>query len=171
MEDCIHGKLTTHISKERGTHVPLKIGGNYYPDMNHLELIEAQLTKEGLLAYDSTQEASVAAYQELFLYKRREYFDTLLTQYSPEVLVNEPVDVNFCDPLMHMIATGQLFEAYFFHPDANLLDRRSESDYCLKQLKAWTDQIDRRNPPSKCNVDWNGLGGPLGFFFGSHLFE
>ena len=32
--------------------------------MDHLELIEAQITKEGMLSYESITEASLAGYQE-----------------------------------------------------------------------------------------------------------
>ena len=38
-EHCVGGRIT-RTSKEEGTHVPLQIGGNYYPDMDHLELID-----------------------------------------------------------------------------------------------------------------------------------
>ena len=37
-------------------YTPLQIPGDYYPNMDHVELIEAQLTKEGMLAYESLAE-------------------------------------------------------------------------------------------------------------------
>ena len=74
--------------------------------MDHVELIEAQLTKEGMLAYDSIEETSIAAFQEMILFQRRAYFETLNQRYSPELIGREPVKVNFSYPLMHMIATG-----------------------------------------------------------------
>ena len=45
--------------------------------------------------------------------------------------------LGFCYPLMHTIATGQLFEPYFYHPDADVDDRRAESQYFLERLEAW----------------------------------
>ena len=57
-------------------YTPLQIPGEYIPDMNHIDLIEAQLTKEGMIAYESIAEASIAAFQEMILYMRRTYFDT-----------------------------------------------------------------------------------------------
>ena len=48
---------------------PLQIPGDYHPNMGHLELIEAQITKEGMLAYESITEASLAGYQEMILFK------------------------------------------------------------------------------------------------------
>ena len=54
--------------------------------MDHLELIEAQLTKEGMLAYDSIEEASIAAFQEMILFQRRAYFQALHDRYSPGVI-------------------------------------------------------------------------------------
>ena len=50
---------------------PLQIPGDYHPNMDHLELIEAQITREGMLAYESITEASLAGYQEMILFKRR----------------------------------------------------------------------------------------------------
>ena len=44
--------------------------------------------------------------------------------------------VSFCYPLMHMIATGQLFEPYLYHPGADVEERRMESDYCLERLES-----------------------------------
>ena len=72
-----------------------------------------------MLAYDSMHEASVAALQEKMLSLRRQYFDQLAGQYNVHMNENEPVAVNFCYPLMRMIATGRLFEPYFYHPDAD----------------------------------------------------
>ena len=91
---------------------PLQIPGNYFPSMDHIELIEAQLTKEGMLAYEPIAEASIAGFQEMILYQRRLYFDALIQRYSPKQLEREKGVVNFSYPLMHMIATGQLFEPY-----------------------------------------------------------
>ena len=116
-----------------------------------LELIEAQLTKEGMLAYDSIHETSVAAFQERILYQSRNFFEALRDRYTPDKLALEPVPVNFCYPLLHMIATGQLFEPYFYHPDADREDRRTESQYCLELLRVWADTIKTRSPPNNCN--------------------
>ena len=84
--------------------------------MDHLELIEAQITREGMLAYESITEAALAGYQEMILFKRREYFDALHTRYSPAVIAKEQGVINFCYPLMHMIATGQLIRTIRFSP-------------------------------------------------------
>ena len=66
--------------------LPLQIPGDYHPNMDHLELIEAQITREGMLAYESITEASLAGFQEMILYKRRDYFDALHSRYNPAVL-------------------------------------------------------------------------------------
>ena len=99
---------------------PLQIPGDYYPNMDHLVLIEAQLTKEGMLAYESIYETSIASLQDMILYQRRAHFDALHDRYTPELLAMEPIVVGFCYPLMQMIATGQLFEPYLYHPDADV---------------------------------------------------
>ena len=57
---------------------------------------------------------------------------------------------------MQMIATGQLFAPYFFHPDADGEDRRAESRECLELLEAWIDTIDRRKLPKNMAMDWDG---------------
>ena len=124
--------------------------------MDHIELIEAQLTKEGMLAYDSIEETSIAAFQEMILFQRRAYFDALNERYTPELLGREPVKVNFSYPLMHVIATGQLFEPYLYHPGADVDERRRESDYCLEQLNAWVSMFDKRNMPKNMEMDWDG---------------
>ena len=63
-------------------------------------------------------------------------------RYSPAVIAKEPGVINFCYPLMHMIATGQLFEPYVFHPTASGEDRRAESEYCLEKLDEWIKLFD-----------------------------
>ena len=50
--------------------------------VDHLELIDAQLTKEGMLAHDAIHETSVAAFQDMILYQRRAYFEALHERYN-----------------------------------------------------------------------------------------
>ena len=57
---------------------------------------------------------------------------------------------------MHMIATGQLFEPYLYHPDANVDDRGQESEYCLQQLEEWISMFDKRKMPKNMEMDWDG---------------
>ena len=135
---------------------PLQIPGDYDANMDHVDLIEAQLTKEGMLAYDSIEEASIAPFQEMILYQRRSYFDALNDRYKPQDIEREPVKINVCYPLMHMIATGQLFEPYLYHPDANGDSRRQESEYCLQRLEEWISMFDKRKLPKKMEMDWEG---------------
>ena len=59
-------------------------------------MIEAQLTKEGMIAYESIAESSIAAFQEMILYMRRTYFDTLISRYNPSSLAKEKGVINFC---------------------------------------------------------------------------
>ena len=92
----------------------------------------------------------------MILFQRRAYFETLNQRYTPELIGREPVKVNFSYPLMHMIATGQLFEPYIHHPDSDLEERRRESDYCLEQLNAWTAMFDKTNVPKNMEMDWDG---------------
>ena len=66
-----------------------------------------------MLAYESLAEASIAGFQDMILYRRRTYFDTLISRYNPASLAKEKGVVNFSYPLIHMIATGQLFEPFF----------------------------------------------------------
>ena len=124
--------------------------------MDHIDLIEAQLTKEGMIAYESIAEASIAAFQEMILYMRRIYFDTLISRSNPSSLAKEKGVINFCYPLMQMIATGQLFEPYFYHPDANGADRRLESQYCLQKLEEWIALFKWDQNPKNMNMDWDG---------------
>ena len=124
--------------------------------MEHVDLIEAQLTKEGMLAYESIAEASIAAFQEMILYKRRTYFDTLISRYNPSSLAKEKGVINFSYPLMHMIASGQLFEPYLYHPEANGDDRRMESLYCLQKLEEWIAMFNWNKNPKNIDMDWEG---------------
>ena len=109
-----------------------------------------------MLAYESITEAALAGYQEMILYKRREYFDALHMRYNPAVIAKEPGVINFCYPLMHMIATGQLFEPYVYHPTASGEDRRLESQYCLERLSEWIKLFNWKGNPKNMNMDWEG---------------
>ena len=154
VDSCMKGKMYGYVGDKK--YYPLQIPGDYYPNMDHVELIEAQLTKEGMLAYESIEETSIAAFQEMILFQRRAYFDALHDRYTPELLAREPIVIRFCYPLMHMIATGQLFEAYLYHPDADVEERRMESEYCLERLDAWVSMIDGENLPKNMEMDWDG---------------
>ena len=151
---CMQNMMYTTVGDKHIT--PLRIPGDYHPNMDHLELIEAQITKEGMLAYESITEASLAGYQEMILFKRREYFDALHTRYNPVMLSKEQGVVNFCYPLMHMIATGQLFEPYVYHPTASGVERRQESEYCLQRLEEWTKLFNWKTKIVNMNMDWHG---------------
>ena len=151
---CMQNMMYTSVGNKHIT--PLQIPGDYHPNMDHIELIEAQITREGMLAYESITEAALAGYQEMILFKRREYFDALHMRYSPAVIAKEPGVINFCYPLMHMIATGQLFEPYVFHPTASGEDRRAESEYCLERLAEWIKLFDWKRNPKNVNMDWEG---------------
>ena len=81
-DHCMNKRLYGYVNGK--SYCPLQIPGDYYPNMDHIDLIEAQLTKEGMLAYESIAEASIAAFQEMILFQRRAYFDTLNQRYTPE---------------------------------------------------------------------------------------
>ena len=151
---CMQNWMYTSVGDKSIT--PLQIPGDYHPNMDHLELIEAHITREGMLAYESITETSLAAYQEMILFKRREYFDALHSRYNPVMLAKEQGVVSFCYPLMHMIATGQLFEPYVYHPTANGEDRRQESEYCLQALEEWIKLFNWKGNPKNMNMDWDG---------------
>ena len=151
---CMQNKMYTAVGDKYI--LPLQIPGDYHPNMDHLELIEAQITREGMLAYESITEASLAGFQEMILYKRRDYFDALHSRYNPAVLAQEKGVINFCYPLMHMIATGQLFEPYVYHPTASGDDRRQESEYCLEALEEWISLFTWKNNPTNISMDWEG---------------
>ena len=81
-DNCMKQKMYSYAGENYYT--PLQIPGNYFPNMDHIELIEAQLTKEGMLAYESIAEASIAGFQEMILFQRQTYFDALIQRYSPK---------------------------------------------------------------------------------------
>ena len=87
---------------------------------------------------------------------RRTYFDTLISRYNPASIAKEKGVINFSYPLMHMIATGQLFEPYLYHPDANGADRRLESQYCLQKLEEWIALFKWDQDPKNIAMDWEG---------------
>ena len=55
-----------------------------------------------------------------------------------------------------MIATGQLFEPYLYHPDADVHERRQESDYCLQRLEEWIAMFKWDKDPKNIEMDWEG---------------
>ena len=154
IDNCMQQKMYTAVGNKY--YLPLQTPGDYHPNMDHVELIEAQLTREGMLAYESIAEASMAGFQEMTLYKRREYFDALILRYNPSALAKEKGVVNFSYPLMHMIATGQLFEPYLHHPNASGDDRRQESEYCLDRLAQWVNLFKWNDNPVNIEMDWEG---------------
>ena len=87
-DNCMKGKMYTKVVGDKGDkyYTPLQIPGDYFPNMDHFDLIEAQLTKEGMIAYESIAEASIAAFQKMILYMRRIYFDTPISRYNPSSL-------------------------------------------------------------------------------------
>ena len=138
-------------SEVKGKHVtPLRIPGDYHPNMDHLELIEAQITREGLLelACESITEAALAGYQEMILVKRREYFDALHTRYSPAIIAKEQAVINLLLSL----------DAH----DSNRTAIRTiclpshRSEYCLKRLDQWIKLFDWKRNPKNMNMDWEG---------------
>ena len=92
----------------------------------------------------------------MILFQRRACFEALHERYSPGVIGREPVKVSFSYPLMHVIATGQLFEPYIYHPEADIDERRKESEACLEILEAWVSKLDKNNVPKNMEVDWDG---------------
>ena len=60
------------------------------------------------------------------------FFSQIVGRCNAELFQSEPVVVNFCYPLMYMIAAGQIFEPCFYHPDADVKQRREASNYCLE---------------------------------------
>ena len=61
---------------------------NYYPEMSHIELREAHLTKEGMLASDCTLDTSVAGMQKKTLSMRRDFFESLHSHFTPDQCVH-----------------------------------------------------------------------------------
>ena len=55
-----------------------------------------------------------------------------------------------------MIATGQLFEPYLYRPDADVEERRQESEYCLKRLAEWVAMFKWDKGPKNIDMDWEG---------------
>ena len=93
----------------------------------------------------------------MILFQRRAYFDTLIARCSPEHVKKEKGEINFSYPLMHMIATGQLFEPYLYHPDADVEERRRESEYCLQRLaEKWIAMFKWDKNPKNVVMDWEG---------------
>ena len=58
-DSCMKGKMYGYVGEKK--YYALQIPGEYYSNMDHIELIEAQLTKEGMLAYESIHETSIAS--------------------------------------------------------------------------------------------------------------
>ena len=81
-DNCMKGKMYTQVEDKYYT--PLQIPGDYFPNMDHIDLIEAQLTKEGMIAYESIAEASIAAFQEMIPLDEEKYISiTLISRYKP----------------------------------------------------------------------------------------
>ena len=118
-------------------------------------LIEARLSKEGLLSFDSILEESLVRCMESVMDQRVTFFETLAADwgpqcqhattgckiYSKEVGGLVPWVATFNIPLLESIASGHFFDRTFTPMNEDLERVRRDNARCLELLSQWTSQF------------------------------
>ena len=118
-------------------------------------LIEARLSKEGLLSFDSILEESLVRCMESVMDQRVAFFESLATDwgpqcqhatkgykvYSKETGNKEPWVSTFNIPLLESIASGHFFDRTFTPVNEDLERVRRDNARCIELLNQWKSQF------------------------------
>ena len=138
-------------------------------------LIEARLSKEGLLSFESILEESLVSCMESVMNGRVKCFESLVENWGPKsiqategfkVYSSEqgemvPSVTTFNVPLLESIASGHIFDRTFASPSENIEKMRKDNDRCMELLTNWLNQFPKgfSNPNLKISRNGEGLTG------------
>ena len=119
------------------------------------ELIEARLSKAGVLSYDSIIEKSLTRVFEYVLDQRVRVYIDLYNKWGPDceqatngyTLSTKNKDFHptkFNVPLLRSIVTGQIFNRTFTSPFEEYETRVEDSKKCVELLNKWEKLLGRR---------------------------
>ena len=136
-------------------------------------LIEARLSKEGLLSFESILEESLVSCMESVMDTRVKYFESLCEDwgpncsqakqgskvYSAEDGAMVPSVTTFNVPLLESIASGHIFDRTFASTTESIEKVRKDNDRCKELLTKWLSQFPKgfSNPNMKISRDGEGL--------------
>ena len=140
---------------------------NHYP-----VLIEARLSKEGLLSFESILEESLVYCMESVMNSRVKCFESLVENwglksiqategfkvYSAEDAGMIPSVTTFNVPLLESIASGHIFDRTFASPFEDIESVRKDNNRCMELLKEWLNQFSKGFSNSNLKVRCNGEG-------------
>ena len=118
-------------------------------------LIEARMSEEGLLSFDSILEESLVRCMECVMSNRVNCFESLVANWGPECIQAQngymvysaeeatkvPYNTAFNIPLLESIASGHIFDRTFAPPTEDLEQVRKDNRTCLELLAMWVSQF------------------------------
>ena len=118
-------------------------------------LIEARMSKEGLLSFESILEESLVRCMESVMNSRVKWFESLVEDWGPncshaqtgcqawnhDTGKKEPWVATFNIPLLESIASGHFFDRSFAPVREDLAQVRRDNEQCLKLLEEWKSKF------------------------------
>ena len=136
-------------------------------------LIEARMSKEGLLTFESLLEEALVRCMESVMNCRVKWFESLLKDWGPdcehaqkgcEIWIHElgekgPWVSTFNIPLLESIASGHFFDRTFAPVTEDIEKVRHDNKRCLQLLEAWKSKFppNYKNPNLKIFKKGEGL--------------
>ena len=135
-------------------------------------LIEARLSKEGLLSFESILEEAIVSCMESVMKCRVRCFEDLVNNwgpdgsqategylaYSKEQEKMVPSVTTFNVPLLESIASGHIFDRTFASPNEVLEQLRKDNDRCMDLLQRWLNKFPQGFSNSNLKISRNGEG-------------
>ena len=118
-------------------------------------LIEARMSKEGLLSFESILEESLVCCMESVMNSRVKWFESLVEDWGPNCShaqtgcqawnhdsgKMEPWVATFNIPLLESIASGHFFDRSFAPVREDIKQVRRDNERCLKLLEEWKSKF------------------------------
>ena len=160
LDEC--DKRTSCVGFGPGIHENDNRAFDQYP-----ELIEARLSKDGVLSYDSIIEESLTRAFECILDQRVRVFTELYNNWGPDceqaingcTLSHKNSDfypTKFNVPVLRSIGTGQIFDRNFTSPFEDYVKRVEDSKTCVELLDKWEKLFDDK--PENANLQTHRTG-------------
>ena len=139
---------------------------------NYPELIEARLSKDGVLSYDSIVEESLTRVFECVLDQRVCIFTEMYEKWDPDCKIAQEGHLLALTPRiegisqassifhsdLRSIATGQIFDRTFTSPFEVYEGRVKDSEKCMKLLDDWIEWFKGKEQSPHLKLYGNGEG-------------
>ena len=128
-------------------------------------LIEARMSKEGLLTFESILEESLVRCMESVMNSRVKWFESLVEDWEPDCTHAQtgcqvkdhetgqwgPWVSTFNIPLLESIAHGHFFDRSFAPVNEDIENVRHDNNRCIKLLDEWKSKISSELP--ECQLE------------------